>query len=68
MKEGEYVAEFGCAMPIRWLDESNAKFCDANGQQIMCICGKPATSGIMGKDAYVARCSDCFNGLMVRGE
>ena len=64
-KQYEY-AEFGSSMPFRFLNPSQVTMYDGDGKEVMCACGKPATSGIIGKDAYVARCSDCFNGVLIR--
>ena len=61
MKEGNYVAEFGCSMPVNWLGESQVTMSDSDGKQIFCKCGKPATSGLIGTSAYLAQCSECFN-------
>lgn len=32
---------------------------EANGSPVKCKCGKPAGSAAIGKEAYVAWCSDC---------
>ena len=60
MKEGEYVAEFGISMPIRFLHPIQVTMCGADGMVIRCKCGKPATSGIIGTEAELMQCSECF--------
>lgn len=62
MDDDDYKAEFGCLYPIRFLDDTEVKMYDENGEVVLCKCGKPATSGIMGKDTYITRCSKCAFG------
>lgn len=64
MKE-EYVAEFSCSMPFRFLGEHQVTMCRNDGTIVRCKCGKPATCGIMGTDAYLAKCSECFATLIL---
>jgi hypothetical protein len=47
-KSTEYIAEFGSSIPFRFLDASQVKMYDDNGKELMCKCGKPATSQICG--------------------
>ncbi len=52
-------AEFGSISPLRWLSPENVGLYDSEGNIILCKCGKPAGSGAMGKEAFVAWCNDC---------
>ncbi len=56
----DYVAEFGSTFPVRFLTPSQVTMYDSDGKEVMCKCGKPATSSIIGKDAFIAQCSECF--------
>lgn len=58
--ENKIVTEFGSSMPFRVLPAENVGLYDANDNQIMCVCGKPATESIMGKESFVAKCAECF--------
>lgn len=61
MNDGEYVAEFGSSCGgFRFLNYSQVKMYDSEGEVMLCKCGKPATEGIIGKEAYIARCSECM--------
>ncbi len=60
MKEGEYIEEFGCSAPIRWLHKTQVTICRNDGQVIRCKCGNPATCGIVGASAELIQCPDCF--------
>ncbi len=50
----EYKVDFGTS--ARFV---TAKMIDADGNEMLCKCGNAATSGIIGKEAYVLRCSTC---------
>ena len=57
--EENLEVEFGCSFPVNFLDASQVKLYDFEGNQIMCKCGKPATQSVIGKEAFLARCSEC---------
>lgn len=50
-------AEFGGN--VRFLNPESVRMYDSEGKVINCKCGKPAGSAAMGKEAFVAWCSDC---------
>jgi hypothetical protein len=56
------ISEYGSIGPIRFLNPENVRMYDGNGNVILCKCGKPAGSGAIGKEAFIAWCSDCFPG------
>ena len=53
-------AEFGSTLDVVFLDPSHTKMYDSNGKEVMCACGKPATDSIIGRDAFLAKCSECW--------
>lgn len=60
--EEEYISEFGCSAPIRFLDESMVTLSDGEGNEIVCACGEKATTTIVGKESYKGFCSSCLYG------
>lgn len=51
---------YGPAIPIRWLAPKQVNMYDAQGNIVLCKCGKPAGYAIMGTNAYKALCTDCL--------
>ena len=41
------------------VEDLSTKMYDANGNIVLCKCGKPAGAGIMGKESYIFWCSEC---------
>ncbi len=68
-RDGEYgfvyKTEYGTTQPVRFLDESMASMHDSSGNEILCKCGKPAGSVLIGKDTHEAYCSKCFSDLLM---
>ena len=54
------VAEYGSESNVRFLDANQVTMEDAEGNVILCKCGKPATEFIIGIEAYLGRCSECM--------
>lgn len=54
----EVTAEWG--RNIRFLPPGSVTLCNANDEEVMCACGKPAETFIAGKEAYIARCNSCM--------
>ena len=52
-------AEYGSVGNIRFLNPDSVKMHDSDGNVVLCKCGKPAGSGVIGKEAFVAWCSEC---------
>lgn len=52
-------AEYGSVGGIRFLNPEQVRLYDADGNVVLCKCGKPAGQAAMGKDAFIAWCSDC---------
>lgn len=64
MDETKFVyCEYGSRRPITFLKPHQVKMYDEDGKEVFCSCGKPATSALMGKNSYIARCSDCMLGI-----
>jgi hypothetical protein len=57
-----YIPEFGTSIPVRFLDASQVKMYDSEGNEVFCSCGKPAGSAIIGKNFSKAMCSECMYG------
>ncbi len=55
----EYEVEFGSVMPVKFLDASQVKAYDSEGDEIMCKCGKLATVFFFAKIMCFAKCNDC---------
>lgn len=55
----EYECEFGSFGGVRFLNPEDVRMYDEAGNVVLCKCGKPAGTSIMGKDAFIAFCSDC---------
>lgn len=53
----EIECEFGSSHPIRF---GIGILCNSEGEEVLCKCGKPSETAIMGKSAYVARCNECM--------
>ena len=51
--------EYGSYGNIRFLHPESSKMCDSDGEIVLCKCGKPAGGAIMGKEAFIAWCTDC---------
>jgi len=60
--EFKYETEYGVSMPIRFLETSQVKMYDAEGKEVFCSCGKSAGSAIIGKDSFIAMCTECMYG------
>jgi hypothetical protein len=58
----EHNCEFGSAFPVRFLPLESVKLYDSEGNEVLCKCGKPASTAIMGKEAFIARCNECMYG------
>jgi len=54
---GVLQAEYGTVGNVAFAE---CKMCNADGEEVMCQCGKPASTALIGKEAYVARCNDCM--------
>jgi hypothetical protein len=54
---GILKAEYGS---VRNLAFAECKMYNADGEEVMCQCGKPAESAIMGQSSHIARCNDCM--------
>jgi len=54
----ELISEFG-GEGFRFLNPSQVSMIDSDDNEILCKCGKPAGSAALGRDSYVAWCSDC---------
>lgn len=48
--------EFGCSSPIKF---ANATLYDSKGNIVLCPCGNPCETAIIGKEAYAAYCEKC---------
>lgn len=59
MKQDEILCEYGSVETVRFLDPVKCYVYYSNGDPVLCKCGKHATSYIMVKEAYIARCDDC---------
>lgn len=62
-KNGRRLTEFGSEFPIRFLDPSQVRIYDEKGNEILCSCGKLASSSIIGKNHSQYFCSKCFDVL-----
>lgn len=51
--------EFGTADNVRFLPPGAVTMHDSSGKEVLCKCGKPAGSALIGKKAYIAWCEDC---------
>ena len=56
----EYIAEFGSIGGVRFLQPGQANIYDSEGNAILCECGNPAAHIFIGKEAYLARCTECM--------
>lgn len=54
---GVLRAEYGTVGNVAFAE---CKLCNADGEEVMCKCGKPAGSAFIGRESYVARCNDCM--------
>lgn len=54
---GVLQAEYGTVGNVAFAE---CKLCNADGEEVMCKCGKPASSAFIGQESYVARCNDCM--------
>jgi hypothetical protein len=52
-------AEYGSSFDVRFLQPSQSSLVDSEGNEVMCKCGKPGGTAILGKGAFVAYCADC---------
>jgi hypothetical protein len=52
--------EWGTAGNLRFARAEEAKMCDSEGKEMLCICGQPAASFIAGKEAFQVFCSNCM--------
>lgn len=52
------MEEFGSS-GIRFINPENVSLYDSEGNIILCKCGKPAGTSVIGKEAFVAWCEDC---------
>lgn len=52
-------SEWGSSEKLRFVDPESVRMYDSEGNVMLCKCGKPASSGIMGKEAYQVWCKDC---------
>lgn len=50
-------AEYGSVGNVNFAD---ARLCNADGEEILCKCGKPSGMAIIGRESYVARCNECM--------
>lgn len=53
--------EWGSSGTVRFPIAGQVSMCDSEGKTILCACGKPAGAGIMGKEAYLAFCGECYH-------
>lgn len=51
--------EFDGNLPVNFLDPSQVKICNSDGEEVLCKCGNPSENVIMGKESYVTRCNKC---------
>jgi len=51
--------EYRSAQPVRFMSTAHSCMYDGEGNIILCKCGKPAGSGMMGKESYLVWCEDC---------
>lgn len=54
--------EFGSVRTIRFLDTSQIRLHDEEGNVIFCCCGKPATTSLVGENFVKSMCSECMYG------
>lgn len=52
-------AEYGSFGNVNFLKPENVKMYDSEGNVILCDCGKPAVTGVIGKDSFASWCSEC---------
>ncbi len=55
-----YRTEYGSVEQVRFANASMVRLEDAKGNEILCSCGKPVTSTIMSKNAFLALCEECW--------
>lgn len=51
--------EYGSIGEVRWLNADQVTLYDENGNPVLCKCGKKAGACAMGKDSFLAWCSEC---------
>ena len=51
--------EWGSAENVRFLPPGSGTMYDSEGKIVLCKCGKPAGQAAIGKEAFIAWCSDC---------
>lgn len=59
LDKSQVKSEFGSSDNINWLNPENAKAYDSEGGIIKCKCGKDAGFVLLGKEGYLAYCSEC---------
>lgn len=52
----QLISEYGSNENVRF---SDAVMYDREGNEVLCKCGKPAGSAIIGKEAMIAFCTEC---------
>lgn len=60
--------EYGSEGNVRFLDASQVTMYNGEGNAVLCACGKPAGAAIMGKEAHVAFCGDCYHKYLSENE
>ena len=55
----ELIAEDGSSGNIRFINPEAVRMYDSGGNVMLCKCGKPAGSAVIGTEAFIVWCSDC---------
>jgi hypothetical protein len=57
----EMASEFGSEYPVQFLTAENVVMTDAEGDivNLLCKCGKSATTALIGNESFLGLCSDC---------
>lgn len=64
----KYECEFESTFPVRFLPIESVKLYDSNGNEVLCKCGKSATTEIFGIETCISLCNECmFCGLSESG-
>jgi hypothetical protein len=58
----EHNCEFGSAFPVRFLPLESVKLYDSEGNEVLCKCGKLATTEIFGIKTCLFLCDECMYG------
>lgn len=60
MKPDDQIPKFEFSLNVRFLDATPDTLFDSDEKEILCKCGNSVSRVIIGKEDFLAKCSNCW--------